>query len=101
MLMCLALGVAIIAPHRFDFYAFEPYEHNVPTPDSILGYGPGERQTVYRDQERVVDAIVATARDRAQLFRYGKSAEGRPLRIGAIRSPDNIARPEQIQDKDF
>ncbi len=92
----LLAGLALFAP-KFDFYSEGPYDGSIPRPESILGYGPGERTTVYRDQERVVDAIVAAAKGRARKIVYGSSVEGRPLRVVAVSSSANIARLDEIR----
>ena len=89
-------ALALLAP-RFDFYSEGPYDPSIPKPETVLGYGPGERTTVYRDQERVADAIVAAAKGRAKKIPYGTSAEGRPLRIVALSSPANLARLDEIR----
>ena len=96
MPVALLAGLALLAP-KFDFYPEGPYDASVPRPETILGYGPGDRTTVYRDQERVVDAIVAAARGRARKIVYGASVEGRPLRVIAVSSPANLARLDEIQ----
>ena len=95
--MPAALLAGLILAPKFDFYAEGPYDRAVPRPESILGYGPGERTTTYRDQERVVDAMVAAAGARARKIVYGASVEGRPLRVVAISSPANIARLDAIR----
>lgn len=97
MLLCVALGATLLAPHKFDFYARGPYNAAVPRPEAILGYGSGERQTVYHDQDLVVNAIARAAADRVQVIQYGKSAEGPPLRVLAISSPENMRRIDQIR----
>lgn len=99
MLASLIVGMALVAPRTFDFYGFGPYDSAVPKPETILGYGPGERHTNFRDQERVLTAVAAAAKDRIRVFQYGKTPEGRPLRIFAISSPRNIARLEQIREE--
>ncbi len=90
--------LALTAPQKpYDFHGFGPYNSAVPKPESVLGYQPGERHTVYADQERVVRAIEQKATDRMKVMVYGKTAEGRPLRVVAISSPKNIARLEEIR----
>lgn len=79
------------------FFANGPYDQAVPTPQAILGYGPGQHHTVYLDQERVVQAIAAKAAGRVKVFPFGKSNEGRPLRVVAISSPENIKHLDQIR----
>jgi hypothetical protein len=97
--MILALALAAALGHPFDFYGERPYDIAVPKPESILGYRPGEWHSTFRDQERVVTAIAAAAKDRVRMFEYGKTAEGRPLRVFAVSSPENIRRLSEIRDE--
>jgi len=92
----LLAGLALLS-RTFDFYGEGPYDAAVPRPERILGYAPGERHTVYHDQERVVDALVASSPKRAKKIVFGTSIEGRPLRVIAVSSPANLARLDQIQ----
>lgn len=94
--MLLALVLATAIQSSFDFYTYGPYESKVPKPESVLGYGPGEQHTTYHDQERVVSAIVAAAPARMKRVDFGKSTEGRGLRILAVSSPENIKRLDEI-----
>ena len=96
MFATLALGL-VLQTTPFDFYTHGPYRAQVPRPESVLGYGPGERHTPYRDMERVVLAIAEKAPDRVKVIEFGKSTEGRPLRLLAISSPKNIARLDAIR----
>ncbi|MCO5297046.1 MAG: hypothetical protein M9921_09335 [Fimbriimonadaceae bacterium] len=96
MVALLALGCVLHAT-PFDFYTDGPYRKDVPRPESILGYEAGARQTTYRDQERVVLGIAGKATDRVRAVEFGKSTEGRPLRVFAISSPKNIARLEELR----
>ncbi|GAB4460399.1 MAG: M14 family zinc carboxypeptidase [Armatimonadaceae bacterium] len=81
----------------YDFYSRLPYRSEVPRPSALLGYEAGERHTTFRDQERVILAIAAAARDRVRLVEYGKSVEGRPLRLIYVSHPDNLARLDVIR----
>lgn len=80
-----------------DFYARGPYDPAIPKPESLLHYGPGDRVTNFRDQERVVLAIAERAKARVRTIQYGASVEGRPLRLFAISSPGNIANLDEIR----
>lgn len=91
----LTLFLAANAP--VSFYEHVPYASNAPVPDSLLGYELGSKHTVFADQERVVSAIAAACPTTVRRFDYGKSTEGRPLRVFAISSPENIARLEEIR----
>jgi len=91
------LAASVLSPAPFDFYADGPYDSAVPRPESLLHYGPGERITTYRDQERVVLAIAERAKARVKAIEFGASVERRPLRVFAISSPENIARLDEIE----
>ncbi len=98
----LILSSIFVAPvaagaQQFDFYSGGPYRSEVPTPASLLGYEPGEFHTDYGNMLRVVDAIAGAASDRVRVFAYGRSVEGRPLRVVVISAPDNIARLDEIR----
>jgi hypothetical protein len=94
----LALSLALLPADRpFDFHAYGPYDGSVPKPEAILGYGPGERHTVFRDQERVVYAIAERARARVRVIEFGKSTEGRPLKIAVVSSSANIQKLERLR----
>ncbi|MBC8139370.1 MAG: hypothetical protein H8F28_26130 [Fibrella sp.] len=82
---------------QYDFYARPPYRTDVPKPDAVLGYPIGSWHTTYRDQERTLLSITGAASDRTRVWEYGKSVEGRPLRLIAVSSPRNIARLEEIR----
>ncbi|MBC7807070.1 MAG: hypothetical protein H7145_13075 [Akkermansiaceae bacterium] len=82
---------------QYDFYDRIPYRSGVPKPDALLGYPLGSWHTTYRDQERAVLSITGAAPDRTRVWEYGKSVEGRPLRIVAVSSPQNIARLDEIR----
>lgn len=91
----LASLATTLAP--YDFYAQGPYDSAVPHPEKTLGYRIGERHTVFRDQERVVLGITERAKRTTRVFEYGKSYEGRPLRVVAISSPANLDRLDAIR----
>ncbi|QYK52266.1 MAG: hypothetical protein KF824_08350 [Fimbriimonadaceae bacterium] len=97
MLTALVCGLVLAGQEQFDFYDRGWYLPGVPKPESILGYELGSKHTVYRDQERVVTAIAASSPERVRMMEYGKSTEGRTLRVLAISSPENIARLDEIQ----
>ncbi len=81
----------------FDLYSRGPYRSDVPRPESILGAELGVRETTYWEQDRVVQAIAGAATDRVKVIPYGKTVEGRPLRIVVISSPENMARLDTIR----
>jgi hypothetical protein len=93
--MFAALLIAIAPP--LDFYADGPYDAAVPRPEAVLGYTIGSRVTTFREQENVVRGIADKAKARVREIPYGKSVEGRPLRIFAVSSPENMRRLDTIR----
>lgn len=92
-----ASSFAVATPSKDVLASHGPYNASVPKPEAILGYSAGSRHSTYRDMERVVLGISSAAKDRVRVFEYGRSWEGRPLRVLAITSPKNIARLEEIR----
>ena len=97
LVLVMLLAPAIARAQQFSFYEHGPYRDNVPRPSSILGYEPGEFHTNHGNMERVLLAIAAAAPDRVRIVDYGKSVEGRTLRLVIISSPENMARLDEIR----
>lgn len=93
----LAIALALSLQTKFSFFSFDPYDKAIPNPEQTLGYRIGDRTTTFRDQERAVLGIAEAAGKRAKVIQYGKSWEGRPLRIIAVSSPENMARLDEIR----
>jgi len=76
---------------------------NVPTPQSMLGFAPGDDRTIADwAQIRAYFARLDAASDRVRVETIGQSTEGRPLIIAYISAPENIrnlARYQEIQRK--
>lgn len=69
-----------------------------PEPASILGYEIGERFSDFNRMSRFVDAVTKDD-PRARVFTYGRTPEGRELRIVALSSAENIARLDAIRSE--
>lgn len=98
MLVAFLVAGSLASARPLDFYSTGPYDPSVPRPESILGYSIGSRITTYRDQERVLTGIATAAKARLRTIEYGKSVEGRPLRVYAMSSEDNIKRLDAIRE---
>src|SRR5579862_7302552 len=96
MLASLILGLGLLSP-KFDFYADKPYDESIPKPDTTLGYALCERHSNFREQEKALMAIANAAGKRVKVVEFGKSWEGRPLRIYVVSSPANMARLDEIR----
>ncbi|MGE3527413.1 MAG: M14 family metallopeptidase, partial [Gemmatimonadales bacterium] len=93
----LVLSTGSLAAQQFDFYGRGPYRAAVPRPDSLLGYPLGSRQTMYYQQQAVLDRMIAAAGDRVRTEVIGRTAEGKIMRVLVISSPENLARLDQIR----
>ena len=82
---------------NFSFYARGPYRAGVPRPETLLGYGVGELNTQFAQQERVLLAIADAARDRVAVETIGMTNERRPMRLFIVSAPENITRLESIR----
>lgn len=82
---------------EYNLYRWKPYRKQVVKPAEVLGYEIGERNSNFREQERVLLAVAESAKDRVHVIEYGKSVEGRPLRLVIVTAPENLAKLEKIQ----
>ncbi len=97
MSVLLASALLLSSPGSFDAYTHGPYDPAVATPEATLGYPIGQRHTTFREQEIVLRKLAAEAPERLRWIDYGKTVEGRPLKVLAISTPANIARLEDIR----
>lgn len=96
MLSALAFAT-VLAPIQADvFRSYAPYPKADVAPSRVLGYEIGSRHTTHAKQQQVIEALCKAAPDRTRYLEYGKSTEGRPLRIVTISSPENMARLPEI-----
>ena len=92
-----AQGSRAAPASAWSFYGYGPYRPGVPRPDSLLGHPIGSRQTMYHEQQQVLDAMIAAASDRVRTEVIGTTAEGKVMRLLIISSPANIVRLDQIR----
>ncbi|MEP6745322.1 MAG: M14 family zinc carboxypeptidase, partial [Gemmatimonadota bacterium] len=93
----VAATAAPLAAQSFDWYRYAPYNASVPRPDSLLGHALGARQTMYHEQQGVLDRFIAATPDRVRTEVIGTTAEGKVMRLLIISSPENIRRLDQIR----
>ena len=89
----VAQGVAIPAPF-VDSATLDP---TIPTPESVIGHGIGEKAVRYDPLMRYLEVLAASS-DRIVIKPYGKSYEGRTLVHLYITSPANHALLDQIRE---
>ena len=100
LLFCrIAAAQSAPAGKSYDFYGRGPYRTGIARPSVMLGYEAGERHSTFREMEQTILALAAAAPERVKVMDFGKSAEGRPLRLIAVGSPENVAKLEAIRER--
>ncbi|HEX7184839.1 MAG TPA: M14 metallopeptidase family protein [Thermoanaerobaculia bacterium] len=88
---------ALVAPlSKGETLQLPAVDEKVPRPDAVLGYPLGSRFTHW-DQIAGYLQAVAAASPRVKMWEYGRTYEGRPLKLLAISTPENIARLDEIR----
>ena len=93
----LLLLPTLLHAQDFDFYSRGPYRSQVPRPEVLLGYRVGSQQTMYHQQQQILDRLIEAAPDRVRTEIIGKTAEGKVMRMLIISAPENLARLEEIR----
>ena len=96
LLLCATAPLRLSA-QVYDWYQRGPYNAAVPRPDSLLGHPLGSRQTMYWEQQGVLDRMIAARPERVRTEVIGTTAEGKVMRLLIISAPENIARLDQIR----
>ncbi|HYX24797.1 MAG TPA: M14 family zinc carboxypeptidase, partial [Thermoanaerobaculia bacterium] len=73
-----------------------PLDERLPRPETVLGYPLGARFTSWDRIVAYLEALDA-ASTRVKTWEYGRTYEGRPLKLVAISSPENIERLDEIR----
>lgn len=97
LLACLLFGPSLLLAQEFDFYSRGPYRSQVPRPEALLGYPVGSQQTMYHQQQQVLDRMIEAAPDRVRTEIIGRTAEGKVMRLLIISAPENLARLTEIR----
>jgi hypothetical protein len=90
-------GTSLIAPlFRGETLELPATDGRVPRPEAFLGYALGSRFTPWDRMLAYIDAVAA-ASPRVRVQEYGRTYEGRPLRLIALGTPENLGRLEEIR----
>ncbi|WP_297692933.1 M14 family zinc carboxypeptidase [uncultured Eudoraea sp.] len=97
-LICFLLFSTLLFSQDYFFKKFHPFNSNIPSPEEFLGYEIGERHTRH---DLIVAYLnkLAELSDRASIYEYGQTHEGRKLVILTITTPDNLANLESIKER--
>jgi len=87
-LVALCISGTLSAQDYF-FEKFKPFNAAVPSPEQFLGYGIGEHHTRH---DLIVAYLtkLAEVSNRASIYEYGRTHEGRKLVMLTITTPENL-----------
>ncbi|WP_394749795.1 M14 metallopeptidase family protein [Spongiimicrobium salis] len=97
LLLFLCLGSTLYSQDYF-LKKFQPFEADIPSPETFLGYGIGEHHTRH---DRIVSYLekLAELSDRATIHQYGSTHEGRKLVMLTVSSPKNLSNIETLKEQ--
>jgi hypothetical protein len=87
----------LVAPlSRGETLDLPPLDEHLPRPDAFLGYPLGSRFTSW---DRIVAyfEVLHAASGRVKMWEYGRTYEGRPLKLLAVSTPENLERLDEIR----
>ncbi len=95
LLIVLCFSSSVQAQDYF-FKKFHPFNENVPSPESYLGYAIGEHHTRH---DLIVSYFhkLAETSNRVSIYQYGKTHEGRKLLMLTVSSTDNMKNLEALK----
>lgn len=82
-----------------DFFPGTTYRESIPKPETLLGFGIGDRAANAAQVERCLQAWAAAAPATTRLIEYARTYEHRPLSYMIVTAERNIARLEDIQSR--
>ena len=97
LLLVLFCGSTLYGQDYF-LKKFNPFNTDIPSPESFLGYGIGEHHTRHDLIVAYFEKLAETS-DRASIQYYGNTHEGRKLVILTITDPENLSNLEQIKNE--
>ncbi len=94
----LLLCTSTLFSQDYFLKKYEPYDSEIPSPESYLGYGIGEHHTRH---DRIVGYLeqLAELSEKAELYEYGKTHEGRRLVILMVSSKENLERLDKLKEQ--
>ena len=96
LFLALFFLAATLSAQDYYYEKFRPFNKAVPSPAEFLGYDIGDHHTRH-DLMVAYLTKLAEISDRASIYEYGRTHEGRKLVILTISSPENIKNLENIK----
>ncbi len=97
LVLALLCSTTIFAQDYF-LKKFEPFKKDIPSPEEFLEYGIGEHQTRHDLIVAYLEKL-AEVSDRATIYQYGKTHEGRKLVILTISTPENLSNLDGLKQQ--
>ena len=96
-LVALCISGTLSAQDYF-FEKFKPFNPEVPSPEQFLGYGIGEHHTRH---DLIVAYLTKLAEisNRASIYEYGRTHEGRKLVMLTITTPENLKNLDNLKQQ--
>ena len=98
ILLLVLFSSTCIQSQDYFLKKFHPFNKSVPSPEEFLGYGIGKHHTRHDLIVAYLTKLAETS-DRASIYEYGKTHEGRKLVILTISSPENLSNIDQIKEQ--
>ncbi len=96
-LVALCISGTLSAQNYF-FEKFQPFDSKIPSPEQFLGYAIGEHHTRH---DLIVAYLtkLAEVSNRASIYEYGRTHEGRKLVMLTITTPENLKNLDNIKQQ--
>ena len=89
LLPCLLVASPVVPDARLD--------PRIPTLQQVVGHEVGEELTTPDEALAYMDALAKAAPERARVLEYGRSEEGRPLRVLVVGGAERMARLDALR----
>jgi len=98
LLLIVLCYSSTLSAQDYFFKKFHPFNSKVPTPEEFLGYAIGEHHTRH---DLIVNYLtkLAEVSDRASIYEYGKTHEGRKLIMLTVSAPENIKNIDILKEQ--
>ncbi len=96
LLFVLLIFSSTIQAQDYFLEKYKPFDTNIPSPEEFLGYGIGEHHTRHDLIVAYLTKLAETS-ERAAIYQYGKTHEGRKLVILTITAAENLSNLESIK----
>jgi len=98
LLFALLFCSTTLFGQNYFFKKYQPFNESVPSPEEFLGYGIGEHHTRHDLIVAYLEKL-AEVSDRASIYQYGKTHEGRKLMMLTVASSNNLSNIDNLKQQ--